>query len=143
MTSYADFPVLFGNVSSAKAIHDGIVADCATLAAASKLPGGTPSDSSIWALALAGAVGNPTGAYCVLTQPSTQLTLSLALKGYGLCSVNWGDGTAIRSIALNPANATTVARTWGVGANMTVMVSGNITDFNATNGSEGGLLHGL
>jgi hypothetical protein len=143
MTSYADFPVLFGKVSSAKNIHDGIVADCAALAAASKLPGGTPSDSSIWELARAGAVGNPTGAYCVLTQPSTQLTLSIALKGSGLCSVNWGDGTAIQSIALNPTNATTVAGTWGVGANMTVLVAGRITSFVNTTGAIGGIVSGL
>ena len=127
----------------ARIIHDGIVADCATLAAASKLPGGTPTGSKIQAIAQAGSIGNPLGGYCVLTQPSSSLTLSIALKGYGLCSVLWGDGTAIQSFALNPTNATTVARTWGVGANMTVIVTGNITDFNATNGSEGGLLHGL
>jgi len=135
--------ILFGGPAAAKKIHDGIVADCATLAAASKLPGGTPSNSAIWALASAGAIGNPLGGYCVLTQPSASLTLSVALKGYGLVSVNWGDGTAIQSIALDPINAVTVARTWGVGANMTVMIAGNITDWNATNGSEGGLLHGL
>ena len=127
----------------ARIIHDGIVADCAALAAASKLPGGTPTDAAIWALASAGAIGNPLGGYCVLTQPSASLTLSVALKGYGLVSVNWGDGTAIQRIALDPTNTTTVSRTWGSGANMTVMVAGNITDFNATNGSEGGLLRGL
>ena len=138
-----DFPVLFGRASSARAIHDGIVADLATLTAASKLPGGAPTDARISALARAGAVGNPGGGYCVLTQPSSSLTLSVALMGCGLVSVDWGDGTAIQSIALKPTNATTVSRTWGVGANLTVMVAGNITDFNATTGSEGGLLHGL
>ena len=127
----------------ARIIHDGIVADCATLAAASKLPGGTPSDAVIWGLARAGAIGNPSGSYCVLTQPSTSLTLSVALKGYGLCAVNWGDGTAIQSIALNPTNAATVARTWGVGANMTVMVAGKITSFANSTGAIGGIVSGL
>ena len=123
----------------AKTIHDGIVADLKTLGASA-----TMTDAQIWSIAHAGAHGNPTGAYCVLTQPSSSLTLSVNLKSNsGAVSVWWGDGTAIQFVPVSQVNSTTVSRTWGTGANMTVVIAGPVSYFYDSYGAQGGVLNGL